>query len=114
MSISVHITLTVDAAKVEDFLKALAPTFEAVTADPLNTFFEVYRDPKTPGVFKLVENWDASVEYMMNVQLKKDFYKTYNAAIEPMVLKPHVVEIYSRMPDNQWVSVRKGSYPGRD
>lgn len=46
----------------------MRPTFEAVTAEPLNTFFEVYRDDKNPGVFKLVENWDADLEYMMNVR----------------------------------------------
>ncbi|KAF3020294.1 hypothetical protein E8E14_013400 [Neopestalotiopsis sp. 37M] len=98
------------AVPVDEFLTHLKPTFDAVAADPLNTFFEVYQDPRTPGVFKLVENWNASVEYMMTVQTKKEFYKTYNEAIEPMVLKPHAVEVYSRMPNNQWVSVNKDAY----
>jgi hypothetical protein len=46
----------------------------------------------------------------IQVQTKKEFYKTYNEAIEPMVLKPHAVEVYSRMPNNQWVSVNKDAY----
>ncbi|KAI0155726.1 hypothetical protein BJ166DRAFT_580519 [Pestalotiopsis sp. NC0098] len=105
-SISVHITLTIDPARVNDFLVALKPTFDAVKSDPLNTYFEVFQDPRTPGVFKLVENWNASPEYMMKVQTQKEVMKTYNRTIEPMVLKPHAVEVYSRMPNNQWVSVK--------
>lgn len=66
-SISVHVKITVDPSQIDAFLTALKPTFEAVIAEPLNTFFEVYRDDKNPGVFRLVENWDATVEYMMNV-----------------------------------------------
>lgn len=65
--ISVHITITIDPVHTEAFLTALKPSFEHVTAEPLNTFFEVYKDEKQPGVFKIVENWDASVEYMMGV-----------------------------------------------
>lgn len=66
-SVSVHIKLTVDPNKINEFLEISRPTFEAVSAEPLNTFFEMYRDAKTPGVFKLVENWDADIDYMMNV-----------------------------------------------
>ena len=68
-SLSVHVKLTIDPNEIEKFLKALRPTFEAVTAEPLNTFFEVYRDDKTPGVFKLVENWNATVDHMVNVSI---------------------------------------------
>lgn len=67
-SVSVHIRLTVDPSKINEFLKISRPMFDAVTAEPLNTFFEMYRDDKTPGVFKLVENWDADIDYMMNVR----------------------------------------------
>lgn len=66
-SLSVHVKITIDPSDAEAFLKALQPTYEAVTAEPLNTFFEVYQDARTPGVFKLVENWNASVEYMRTV-----------------------------------------------
>ncbi|KAH8602389.1 hypothetical protein B0O99DRAFT_499742 [Bisporella sp. PMI_857] len=113
-SLSVHITITVAPENVDKFLEALRPTFEAVTREPLNTFFEVYHDPKKPGVFKLVEHWDADVGYMMGVQLKKDYYKPYHAVVDPLFLKPLEVEIYSRFPGNEWASVRKEAYPGRD
>lgn len=66
-ALSVHVKITVDPSNTEAFLKALKPTFESVIAEPLNTFFEVYQDEKTPGVFKLMENWNATLDYMMNV-----------------------------------------------
>jgi hypothetical protein len=73
-SLSVHVKLTVDPLKTEAFLEALRPTFEKVTAEPLNTFFEVYQDGQTPGVYKLVENWNATLDYMMNVSEGVFFY----------------------------------------
>ncbi|KAJ8120864.1 hypothetical protein O1611_g10254 [Lasiodiplodia mahajangana] len=112
-SISVHVKLAIDPSKTEEFLRALRPTFEEISADPLNTFIEIYRDDKNPGIFKLVENWDVTPEYMLNVQTKKDFYKTYYAAIKSILLGPPEPEIFSRMPDNLWVSVAKDSYPDR-
>lgn len=66
-SISVHVKIVVDPSKADEFLQALRPTFEKVIAEPLNTFFELYRDGQHPGVFKLVENWNATPEYMINV-----------------------------------------------
>ena len=66
-SLAVHVKITVDPKNSETFLKALKPTFEKVIEEPLNTFFEVYRDPRNPGVFKLVEHWNATPEYMKNV-----------------------------------------------
>ncbi|KAK6068441.1 C6 finger domain-containing protein [Seiridium cupressi] len=113
-SVSVHIKLTVDPNKVDEFLGISRPMFDAVVAEPLNTFFEMYRDDKTPGVFKLVENWDADIDYMMNVQVKKDYYKPYHAALREMLLKPHEVELYSRMPGNEWVKLDLERYTNQD
>ncbi|KAI1346395.1 hypothetical protein F5Y01DRAFT_319834 [Xylaria sp. FL0043] len=90
--ISVHVKLTIDPSKTEEFLRALRPIFAEISADALNTVIEIHGDGKNTGVFKLVENWDVTPEYMLNVQTKKDFHET-------------------RMPDNAWVSVAKDSYP---
>ena len=66
---SVHLKITVDPAHADTFLNALKPVFDAVVADAKNTFFEVYKDEENPGVFKLVENWNATVQYMKEVRL---------------------------------------------
>lgn len=122
-SISVHITITIDPSNNAAFLEALKPTFEAATKEPLNTYMEVFQDANTPGVFRIVENWNASIDYMMNVrsllsiwwihettrlirmrgqvQRNKDYYKPYFAAIEPMYLKPLEATVYNRFPGKQ-------------
>ena len=65
--LSVHVKVTVDPSNTETFLKALEPTFSNVKAEPLNIFCEVYKDGNNPGVFKFVENWNATFDHMMNV-----------------------------------------------
>ncbi|KAK7937315.1 uncharacterized protein PG986_014183 [Apiospora aurea] len=112
-SVSVHVKLTVNPSKMEEFLGALKVIYEKTKLESLNTFLEVYRDDKSPGVFKLVENWNTTADYMMNVQVKKDYYQAYYAALQPILLKAPEVEMFSRMPENEWVSVRKECYPGR-
>jgi quinol monooxygenase YgiN len=66
-SISVHVTLTVDPGKTDEFLGHLRPFFAKMSSEPLNTFTEVYQDARAPGVFKLVENWNTTPDYMINV-----------------------------------------------
>ena len=153
--LSVHVKVTVDPSNTEAFLKALEPTFINVKAESLNIFCEVYKDRKNPGVFKLVENWNATLDHMMNVsnvvdsivsllshvfykvplqgqdtelqvrdtctksrgqqvQTKKDYYAHYRENVEPLFIKPQEVEVFSRMPNSEWASVRKEAYPGRD
>lgn len=65
--ISVHVTITIDPKDKDAFLAALKPTFEAVKAEPLNLFFEISYDEKNPGVFKLIESWNCTAEYIMSV-----------------------------------------------
>ncbi|KAI1116532.1 hypothetical protein F5Y14DRAFT_439939 [Nemania sp. NC0429] len=112
-AISVHVTISVDPSNRDAFLSALKPTFDKVITEPLNIFFEIYEDAKTPGVFKLVENWNMTLDHMMTVQRQKDYYKSYHKIVDPMFTQPLVVEIYNRMPGNEWASVKKDSYLGK-
>ncbi|OIW25634.1 hypothetical protein CONLIGDRAFT_684181 [Coniochaeta ligniaria NRRL 30616] len=112
-SVSVNVKITINPSYTEAFLAALKTTMDAIVAEPLNTFFEVYQHPTEPGVFKLAENWDATAEYLNDVQLKKEYYKPYYATITPMLIKAPEVELFDRM-GGGWVSVRKDSYPGRE
>jgi quinol monooxygenase YgiN len=67
-SLSIHVKVTVDPSNAAAFLEALKPTYQNVIAEPLNIFAEVYKDENVPGVFKFVENWNATVDHMMNVR----------------------------------------------
>ncbi|KAJ4292673.1 hypothetical protein N0V90_009336 [Kalmusia sp. IMI 367209] len=103
--LSLHVTFHIDPAKVPAFLEALKPAYDVVTAEPECIFFEVFQMPDKPGVFKFVEDWNASMEWLVN--LKKEYYKPYLEATEPLYLKPREFEIFERMPENQWVSVKE-------
>jgi hypothetical protein len=66
-SFSLHVKYTVDPSNVDAFLEALKPAYDAVTAEPECIFFEVYTSASEPGVIKYVENWNASMEWLMSV-----------------------------------------------
>ena len=66
--ISVHVTITIDPKHKDTFLAALKPTFDAVKSEPLNLFLEIYHDEKNPGVYKLVESWNCTAEYIVSVR----------------------------------------------
>ncbi|TGJ87860.1 hypothetical protein E0Z10_g954 [Xylaria hypoxylon] len=112
-SISVHIKITIDPKHTEDFLEAFGPVSQKVLAEPLNTYFELFRDDHHPGVLKLVENWNATQDYMMKAQLEKEYYKEFHEVIKPMLLKPFEVEMYSSIPGMKFVNVKEGFYPDR-
>lgn len=66
--ISFHVSITVAPENVDKFLAALKPCFDAVTAEPENTFFEVFHDVDNPGHFRFVENWSKDQEWFMKVR----------------------------------------------
>ncbi|KAI9655389.1 MAG: hypothetical protein M1821_005537 [Bathelium mastoideum] len=94
---SLHVTVTIDPRNEAAFLEALKPTFDAVSGESENTFFEVYKNSDKPGQFKLVENWNASKEWLIEVQLQKEYYKPYADATKPMWIEPLKLEFYDRL-----------------
>lgn len=66
-SFSLHVTITIDPSNIEKFFEALKPAYDAVIAEPECVFFEVYQSSSEPGVIKFVENWNASLEWLMDV-----------------------------------------------
>ena len=67
MPLSFHIKITVAPENAEKFLAALKPVFEGFAAAPECTYFEVFQDPKNPGTFRFVENWNTAKEHMVEV-----------------------------------------------
>ncbi|KAF2458219.1 hypothetical protein BDY21DRAFT_341923 [Lineolata rhizophorae] len=95
--------------KADFFLEQLRPCWEAVVAEPECISFEVFRTDDNPEYvnFRFVECWAASIEWLMNVQLQKEYYKPYLAVTEPLFVKPREVKVFTCEPD--WV-VAKPSY----
>ena len=66
--LSLHVSITVAPENVEKFLAALRPAYEGVIAEPENIFFEVYQEQGKPGVFRFVENWNATAQWFQEVR----------------------------------------------
>ncbi|KAL5399866.1 hypothetical protein PMIN03_012601 [Paraphaeosphaeria minitans] len=104
--LSLQVTFHIDPSNVEAFLKALKPAYDGVIAEPECVFFQVFQSAETPGKIKFIENWDASLEWLTTVQLKKEYYKEYTEITTPMWVKPREHELYVGMPGNEWVTVK--------
>ena len=65
--ISLQVSITVAPENIDKFLAALKPCYDAVTAEPECTFFEVFHDMDNPGHFRFVENWSKSKEWFLKV-----------------------------------------------
>ncbi|ESK92542.1 antibiotic biosynthesis monooxygenase [Moniliophthora roreri MCA 2997] len=101
---AIYIFLTVNPSKVDEFLVHLQGLSEHVTAEEKCTFYEITVKQET-GEIRLTEGWAADVDYLMNVQVKKDYYSPYFEAMGPMMTKPRVVEIFERLPP-EWTTVK--------
>ena len=66
-SLSLHVKIFIDPSNIEEFFKAWDPVYAAVCAEPELTFFEVYHNPEKPGELKWVENWNATVDWLLSV-----------------------------------------------
>ncbi|OJJ07253.1 hypothetical protein ASPVEDRAFT_46604 [Aspergillus versicolor CBS 583.65] len=95
--ISFHATVFIAEEDVDKFFEACRPVFDKIIAEPECTFFEIYQSPENSGEISWVENWSASVEWLMEVQVKKDYYIPYFQATEPMYVKPRVMKLVNRV-----------------
>jgi quinol monooxygenase YgiN len=120
---SLHVTITVDPSNIDAFLAAFRPCYEAVTAEPDCTYFEVFHSLDEPGVFRFVENWSKSPEWFREVicgspaiynllttyatqnQLTKEYYKPYLEATQPMWVKDRKLNFFERF-SKEWTMVK--------
>ncbi|KAL4863012.1 hypothetical protein BDV12DRAFT_189970 [Aspergillus spectabilis] len=106
--ISLHVSISIAEENVPKFVEAMGPIYEKVTAEPECTFFEIYQNPQNPGELSWVENWSASLEWLVEVQLKKEYYIPYLAITEPMFLKPREFKVLNRL-GAPFTVVKKGN-----
>ncbi|KAI8665327.1 ABM domain-containing protein [Fusarium sp. Ph1] len=81
--ISLHVTVYVDPENVSKFLEHFKPVYD--------------KSPEDPGTLHWVENWNQTTDWLLNVQIPKDYYKEYFAATEPMFVKPREFKVYNRL-----------------
>ncbi|PYH87411.1 hypothetical protein BO71DRAFT_393521 [Aspergillus ellipticus CBS 707.79] len=108
MSLSLHITIHLSPSDLPTFWAAFKPVYEKVIAEPECTFFEVYESADAPGTVSWVENWSATKEWFLGVQIVKPYYHEYLAKTEPLFVKPREVKVLQRV-GAPFVMVKRGN-----
>ncbi|KAF3058602.1 hypothetical protein GL218_05834 [Daldinia childiae] len=91
--ISLHVTVHIAPENVERFLVAFKAIFDVVAAEPECLFFEVYKSVEEPGKLTWIENWSKDIQWFLEHQMTKPYYKEYLEFTEPMFLKPREAQI---------------------
>ncbi|KAI0843957.1 hypothetical protein F5Y00DRAFT_219801 [Daldinia vernicosa] len=91
--ISLHITVHIAPENVERFLVAFKAIFDSVAAEPECLFFEVYKSVEEPGKLSWIENWSKDIQWFLEHQITKPYYKEYLEFTEPMFIKPREARI---------------------
>jgi len=109
-TLTMILKVTVDPSNVAAFLSALKPVYDGVSSTPECTFVQLLQSPAQPGVFKIVETWNATMEWLQTVQLKKPYYAVLAEKVQPLYTKPQEIEVWEGMPGGEWVGVSKEFY----
>lgn len=67
---SIHVKVSVDPSNAAAFLADLKKAQSEVITYPENVSWDLYHNPEAPGEFKYIENWNASLEWVMAVSLR--------------------------------------------
>jgi hypothetical protein len=46
----------------------------------------------------------------VQVQLKKDYFKSYDTETEPLWIKPREIEVWERMPSREWTKSKRENF----
>ncbi|KAL2267794.1 hypothetical protein VTJ83DRAFT_5071 [Remersonia thermophila] len=91
--ITLFLTLHILPEKLDEFMELFEPLVKQVVAEPECRSFHVYKDPQSPGTLAIVEHWNATPEWLMTVQVKKEYYRENFAKTEPMFAKPREIRM---------------------
>jgi hypothetical protein len=90
LQVKVHIA----PSSIDEFWSAFRPIYDIVLAEPELLYFVIgtgvpapEADPSAPVVLSWTEGWSKDVNWLVNVQLKKEYYKPYLERTEKMFVK---------------------------
>ena len=95
---------------VPEWKSAHRPVWSACALEPNCLLFDVFSDPEDPGHFTLVEVWNATKEWFLEVQMKKDYYSELWRETERMYCEPRIVRFAERL--GEGASYRRGYLEG--
>ena len=95
---------------VREWKSAHRPVWSPFALEPECLLFDVFSDPEDPGHFTLVEVWNATKEWFLEVQMKKDYYSELWRETERMYCEPRIVRFAERL--GEGASYRRGYLEG--
>lgn len=103
------VRIYVPVAKHAEFFALFQPAFDKVMAEPECRFFFVAKPkPDTPDYdpecITWMEGWTKDVDWLMSVQIKKDYYEPYMTETAKMFSKPQVFHFWT--PENGMCQVK--------
>ncbi|TFK40418.1 hypothetical protein BDQ12DRAFT_680909 [Crucibulum laeve] len=102
-----HLDLQVPEQHIPEFLIHARKLYEAVTAEPECTFFDLSQSSEDPGFFRGVESWTTSKEWMAQVQERKPYYQAYVKGTAHMGIKS-TITCFERIPG--WTDTKASSW----
>ncbi|KAF8849541.1 hypothetical protein BDZ45DRAFT_663038 [Acephala macrosclerotiorum] len=91
--LTIHITWVFPPEHIAKFFEALHPLKEKLIQEDECLFFNVFEIQGQPRVIRMVEMWDCDMDFMVDVQSKKDYYKGFFATVSRIALEPQRVEV---------------------
>ncbi|KIX94580.1 uncharacterized protein Z520_09626 [Fonsecaea multimorphosa CBS 102226] len=84
----IHVNLYFAPEHVPVALEACKTLFEEIWKDPRVDFCQIVQDANEPGTIRIQEAWNASRQYLEEVQIHKSYYGPYLKATEHLWIKP--------------------------
>src|SRR6202000_2664323 len=100
ISLVLFVRVHIPTSKHADFFSYFTPAFDKVMAEAECRFFTVHKHhPGTPNydpdIITWVEGWSKDPEWMMNVQLQKEYYEPYRTETAKWYSKPMEYEFWT-------------------
>lgn len=93
---TLFVTFHIKEDRIDDFKAAHRPVWAACAQEPECLLFDIFQDPKQPGLFRFVKIWSGSREWFETKQLTKPYYEALWPKSRPTWEKEVDIENYER------------------
>ncbi|KAH7400888.1 hypothetical protein DE146DRAFT_654300 [Phaeosphaeria sp. MPI-PUGE-AT-0046c] len=106
MTTSIQVKVFIEPSDAPEFLAAFKRVKAMAIAQPENISSSLYRNPKAPGEFKYVEDWNASMDWIMKTVATHETIKEFFEVRDRLSIKPRETEIWTRVTQEEWNSIK--------
>ncbi|OAL00617.1 hypothetical protein IQ06DRAFT_305537 [Phaeosphaeriaceae sp. SRC1lsM3a] len=107
MTTSVQVKVFIDPSNAPELLAAFKRAKAIAIAQPENISSNLYRNPNAPGEFKYVEDWNASVDWILKAAAAYEAIRDFFEVRDRLSIKPRETEIWTCVTQEEWDSVKE-------